>query len=53
MKEKEEENIFNFFDEKSKIKIFESNNYKSSLIKNLDKSIKEENVEKIIICYNL
>jgi len=52
MKEKEEENIFNFFDEKSEIKIFESNNYKSSLIKNLDKSIKEENVEKIIIYFS-
>jgi len=45
MKEKEEENI-------SEIKIFESNNYKSSLIKNLDKSIKEENVEKIIIYFS-
>ena len=52
MKEKEKENIFNFFDEKSEIKIFESNNYKSSLIKNLDKSIKEENVEKIIIYFS-
>ena len=52
MKEKEEDNIFNYFDEIQEIKIFKSNNYKSSLIKNLDISIKEENVEKIIIYFS-
>ena len=52
MEEKEEKNIFNFFNEMPEIKIFKNSNYKSSLINNLDISIKEENVEKIIIYFS-
>ena len=57
MEKKEEKNIFNFFNEMPEIKIFKSNDHKL-LIKNLDLSIKEKNVEKIIyyfskICYYL
>ena len=52
MKAKEEENIFNFFNEMPEIKIFKSDKHKSSLINNLDVSIQEKNLEKIIIYFS-
>lgn len=47
-----EENIFNFFNEMPEIKIYKSDKHKSSLINNLDVSIQEKNLEKIIIYFS-